>query len=262
MAGAAGRLPVAFATIVLVASCATRLPLRPSGPSSPSPDAAAHFAAATSQCAGLRTLTAELGLSGRAGEERVRGRVIAGLARGGSARLEGVAPFGAPVFILAARDERATLLLPRERRVLDDTPVAQVIERLTGLPLGADDLLRALAGCVGAGEAANGRRWSGGWEAVETADARTVFLRQQAGTWQVAAVDGAGWRADYRAVENGFPREVRLRSEDGRVDLTASVGQLEVNTDIEAAAFDVEIPPGTEAMTLDQLRSVAPLRTP
>jgi hypothetical protein len=177
-------------------------------------------------------------------------------------RLEGVAPFGAPVFILAARDERATLLLPRERRVLDDTPVAQVIERLTGLALGADDLLQALAGCVGAGEASNGRRWSAAWEAVDTADARTVFLRQQAGAWQVAAVDGAGWRADYRVVENGFPREVRLRSEDGRVDLVASVGQLEVNAAIDAAAFDVEIPPGTEAMTLDQLRSVAPLRTP
>jgi hypothetical protein len=262
MAGAAGRLPVALAAIGLAVSCATRLPPRPSGPSSPSSDAAAHFAAATSRCAGLRTLTAELGLSGRAGDERVRGRVITGLARGGSVRLEGVAPFGAPVFILAARDERATLLLPRERRVLDDTPVAQVIERLTGLALGADDLLQALAGCVGAGEAANGRRWSAAWEAVDTVDARTVFLRQQAGAWQVAAVDGAGWRADYRAVENGFPTEVRLRSEDGRVDLVASVRQLEVNAAIDAAAFDVEIPPGTEAMTLDQLRSVAPLRTP
>ena len=97
---------------------------------------------------------------------------------------------------------------------------------------------------------------------MDTADGRTVFLRQEAGAWQVAAVDGAGWRADYRLVQNGFPREVRLRSEDGRVDLVASVQQLEVNTAIDAAAFDVEIPPGTDAMTLDELRSVAPLRTP
>ena len=263
MAGAAGRLPIALVAICAVgAACAARLPPRPGGASSPSADTVAHFAAATRQCEGLRTLTAELGLSGQAGDQRLRGRVITGLAVGGSARLEGVAPFGAPVFILAARAERATLLLPRERRVLDDTPVADVIGRLTGLALGADDLLRALAGCPGAGAVSNGRQWPGGWGAVDTPDGRTVFLRQQSGAWQLAAMDGGGWRADYRLVQNGFAREVRLRSDDGQVDLVASLQQLEVNTTIDDAAFEVEIPPGTEAMTLDELRSVAPLRTP
>lgn len=263
MAGAAGRLRFALvAAGVLNAACATRLPPRPNGTASPFADAATHFAAATRQCEGLRTLTTELGLSGRAGDERLRGRVITGLARGGSARLEGVAPFGAPMFILAAREERATLLLPRERRVLDDTPVADVISRLTGLALGADDLLDALAGCPGAGAISNGRQWPGGWAAVDTADGRTVFLRQRSGTWQIAAIDGGGWRADYGLVQNGLPREVRLRAEDGRVDLTASLQQLEVNAPIDAAAFEVAIPPGTEPMTIDELRSVAPLRTP
>jgi hypothetical protein len=146
--------------------------------------------------------------------------------------------------------------------VLDDTPVAEVIGHLTGLALGADDLLDALAGCPGSGVIGNGRQWPGGWAAVDAGDGTTVFLRQQTGAWQVAAIDGRGWRADYRLVQSGFPREVRLRSDDGRVDLVASVQQLEVNTEIDAAAFAVEIPPGTEMMTLDQLRSVAPLRTP
>jgi len=35
-----------------------------------------------------------------------------------------------------------------------------------------------------------------------------------------------------------------------------------VNTSIDAGAFDLAIPPGTAPMTLDELRSVAPLRTP
>jgi hypothetical protein len=78
----------------------------------------------------------------------------------------------------------------------------------------------------------------------------------------VAGVDGGDWRADYSQVVNGFPRRVRLRSTDGQVDLVASVQQLEVNTGIDDAAFDVAIPPGTEPMTLAELRSVAPLRTP
>ena len=48
----------------------------------------------------------------------MRGRAIAGFDLPGSLRLEGVAPFGPPAFILAGRDEAATLLLPRENRVL------------------------------------------------------------------------------------------------------------------------------------------------
>jgi len=42
-------------------------------------------------------------MSGRAGRQKVRGRVVAGFARPASMRLEGVAPFGPPAFILVAR---------------------------------------------------------------------------------------------------------------------------------------------------------------
>lgn len=262
MRGAAARLLLLLSVVAAGSGCAARVPGRPSGSPAASPDAVAQFDTLTAHCAGLRTMTAELGLSGHAGDQRMRGRIIAGLERGGSVRLEGVAPFGAPMFILAARRERATLLLPRERRVLDDTPVAEVIERLTGLSLGASDLLQALAGCVGAGEANEGRQWPGGWRAVAVPGNRTVFLREQSGRWQIAAVDAGGWRADYGDVQNGLPRRVRLRSERADVDLTAAVQQLEVNTAIDAAAFELTIPPDAEPMTLDELRSVAPLRMP
>ena len=55
---------------------------------------------------------------------------------------------------------------------------------------------------------------------------------------------------------------MRLRSEDEQVDFTAAVQQLEMNTTIDAAAFDVAVPADATPMTLDELRSVAPLRTP
>ncbi|MDH4064277.1 MAG: hypothetical protein OEW19_07730, partial [Acidobacteriota bacterium] len=163
MPGVAGsrKTGLLIALAMAASACAARVPPRPSGPATLAPDAMAIFGRATAQCAGLRTLTLELSLSGRAGDERLRGRVIAGLERGGMARLEGVAPFGAPVFILAARGEQATLLLPRERRLLAEASMPEVIERLTGLPLGADELRGALAGCLGAGgEAWDGRQWS------------------------------------------------------------------------------------------------------
>lgn len=262
-AGGSVRILLLGAALLGTASCAGRLPPRPSGAPSAAGDAAVIFAGATTHCASLRTMTMELGLSGRAGDEKLRGRVITGLERGGAARLEGLAPFGAPLFILAARGERATLLLPRDRRVLEPTTVAEVLERFTGLALGADDLLHALSGCLGAGGAVeDGRQWPGGWRAVSVAGERTAYLREESGAWRVAAVDGGGWRADYAETVNGFPRTVRLRSIDGAVDLTARVQQLEVNTAIDAAAFEVAIPPDTEPMTIEELRSVAPLRTP
>jgi hypothetical protein len=87
-------------------------------------------------------------------------------------------------------------------------------------------------------------------------------MRQQSGAWQLAAVDAGGWQADYRSVQSGVPREVRLRSADGQVDFTAAVQQLEMNTSIEPAAFEITIPPDAEPMSLDELKSVAPLRTP
>ena len=55
-------------------------------------------------------MTATLALSGRAGEQRLGGRVDAGFTDEGQARLEGRAPFGRPVFVLVAPSvSRATL---------------------------------------------------------------------------------------------------------------------------------------------------------
>jgi outer membrane biogenesis lipoprotein LolB len=245
----------------LLTGCAARPP-RPQGTGTETPESVAVFADATRACAGLRTLTAELALSGHAGDQSLRGRVIAGLERGGAVRLEGVAPFGAPLFILAARQEAATLLLPRDRRVLRDASVAEVLERLTGLPLAADELREALTGCLGAGESGQGRAWSGGWRGVTLTDGRTVLIRSRDGVPRVVAADAGGWRADYGEWLNDLPRRVRLRSTDGRVDLVARLQQVEVNTAIAPEAFAITIPDGTPPMTLDDLRSMAPLRTP
>jgi outer membrane biogenesis lipoprotein LolB len=248
--------------LLLAAACAGRVPPRPSGDAAPDPSAIQIFTTATSHCAGLKTMTAELGLSGRAGGESLRGRVHTGLQQGGAVRLEGVAPFGAPIFILAGSNEAATLLLPRDRRVLRDAKVADVMERLTGLAIDGDDLRRMLSGCPGGPEASDGRQWRTGWKAVTLAAARTAYLREQGGRWVIAAADIDDWRVDYAEHLNGYPRRVRIRTADGGVDLSARVGELEVNRPLDAAVFSVAVPPGTESMTLDELRSVAPLRAP
>ena len=64
-------------------------------------DATPMLREALPQCAALTSVTAELGLSGRVGNAKLRGRIQAGFARPDKVRLEAVAPFGAPFFIVA-----------------------------------------------------------------------------------------------------------------------------------------------------------------
>lgn len=260
-----------LAIVLALSACAARTPPRPAGTAGPDPSALEAFASATTACRGFRSLSGELSLSGRAAGERIRGRVIAGLEAGGSVRLEGVAPFGPPVFILAGTAENATLLLPREHRVLKDTPVAAVLERLTGLALGADDLRLLVSGCLADNAApTEGRKWPGGWQAVTLGPDRVAYLRRQQGRPVVVAADYGPWHVDYAEHLSGYPRVVRVRRlrqgfgaqgpEGGAItDVTARVGELEVNTTINPLAFTLEVPSDADPMTLDELRSVAPL---
>jgi hypothetical protein len=247
--------------LLAATACAARTPPRPAGTPTPDPTAAEAFAAATASCKGFRSIEGELSLSGRAGGERVRGRILTGLEAGGSVRLEAVAPFGAPFFILAGRNERATLVLPREHRVLKDTGVSDVLERITGLGFGADDLRLILSGClIDKAAPSDGRQWGGGWQAVTIGPERVAYLKIQNGRPVVIAADYGPWHVDYSAHAAGFPRTVRVRrAGDTGIDITARIEQLEVNTQINPRAWVVEIPSDADPMTLDELRSMAPL---
>jgi hypothetical protein len=254
--------PIVAVCIAFASACANRAPARPTG--TPTPDASAieAFTAATRPCAGLKTVTAALRLSGRAGGERMRGTLHAGLAAPAAIRFEAVAPFGQPFFILAGTDNRATLLLPRDRRILADAAVPDLLERLIGVRLTASDLRHVITGCLAdSPQPADGRAWSRGWRAVTLPGEITAYLREVAGATVVAAADFGRWRVDYRDHQGGFPRGVRIRSVDGEsVDLSAAIDQLQTNVAIERRAFAVDAPPDAETMTIDQLRSVAPLR--
>ena len=221
-------------------------------------------------CAGVRTLTAEIALSGRAGRQKLRGRVVAGFARPASMRLEGVAPFGPPAFILVARGEDATLLLPREPRVLRGAKPEDILGALTGVALGPADLQAILTGCVvPSPQAVDARQHANGWASIELLGGATLYLEPvRAGrtlsappNWTLRAAKRAGWQIEYPAWSGNFPQSVRLQSDQPTlmVDLTATLSQIETNKDLEDAAFTVNVPPGAEPITLDELRDSGPL---
>jgi len=249
--------------LALCACGAPRLNL-PTDPGVPFPDAAALFAQISAACTGANTLTAELGLSGRAGQQKLRGRALAGFARPDAMRLEGVAPFGAPAFILASRGRTAILLLPRDDRVLRGAQAEEILGALTGIALAPADLHAILTGCVvPSPKPLEGRLHGNTWASIPLQGGAILYLQRVSGMWQLRAARRAGWEIEYDRWSGGFPRLVRFRSSGSPkipVDLTADVAQLETNVKLDPAAFTVDVPSGASPITLDELRESGPLR--
>ena len=254
---------VLCALCLVLNSCAARRIALPTDAGAPFPDFATVHTQIAKACSGVRTLTAELSLSGRAGEQTIRGRVVAGFERPASMRLEGVAPFGQPVFILAARDDTAILLLPRDGRVLRGSRAEDILGAMTGIALGPPDLQAVLTGCVVSGPMpVAGRLHQNGWVSIDIGEGATLFLEREGDMWQVRGARRSGWEIEYSQWQGAFPSSVRIQSTGGgaSVDLTAGISQLETNVDIPPAAFTVNVPPDARSITLTELRNSGPLR--
>ena len=250
-------LPILLLTIGL-AACGTPRVTLPGGTGIPAPDFAPAYAEARTACDSVRTMQAELGLSGRAAGQRMRGRVLAGLVPQ-ALRLEGLAPFGAPVFILVADGARGTLLLSRERRVVQDEAPEEILNALVGIRLGPDDLRAMLSGCVrAAGESATARAYSADWLAVDLAAGGTVYLRRIENAWRIVAGRYGGLEIDYPAFQGARPSQAVLRGPD--LDLALTLSQVEVNGELPRDQLvAVKIPDGVAPLSLEQLRKAGPL---
>jgi len=242
----------------------------PSGPGAPASDAADALADATAACRAVSSITADIAASGTVGGQRLRGHLLAGLAAPAAARLEAVAPAGPPVFIFAADGREATLLLPRDDRVVEHGAPADVLEAVTGVPVDAAGLRETLTGCTPPASAAAGRALGAEWRLVPVG-AADVYLRRdpKIARWQVAAIvhrpTGAGsraageWRAEYRDFQDGLPRGIHLASADGkRFDLSLTLSQVALNETLGADVFRVDVPRSAERITVDELRHARP----
>jgi len=243
--------------LAMVSACAPARPVLPSGTGAPLPGFEAVYAEAVQECRSARTVLAELGLSGRAGDTKLRGRINAGLAAPSDIRLEAVA-FGNAVFILAARGGQATLLLPRENRVVRNEPPEAIVEALTGVALTPAELLAAVAGCgLGAGTPSNGRTFNDEWAAVDVGEGVT-YLRRVEGRWRVGGAVRGPLTVLYADFASGLPATVHIRT--GAVaDVTLRISQLEINTGVDARAFEVVVPPDAIPLTVEELRRAGPL---
>lgn len=206
----------------------------------------------------MRTIEAELGLSGNAGRQRLRGRVIAGFAPG-AMQMEGVAPFGSPAFILAADATRGTLLLPRDNRVLENAAPQAILDALIGVALGPDDLRAAISGCfVAQSDPSSGREYGPDWISVELPSGATAYLQRQGGRWRLVSGRRSGIEIDYLRFEGERPSQIAIRAANANLGLTVS--NVEINGDLPGDRLaTVKVSPGMQPITLDELRNAGPL---
>jgi hypothetical protein len=253
-----------LAASVFVSSCAARAAfVPPAGAGTPAPEAAHVWTSVTSRCATVSTYRAELGLTGRIGERRIRGlasaRLSTAVTRDGSLGLQATIS-GQLVFLLAGNADAAVLLLRDPNRVVRARP-DEILDALIGVRLGPDRLLPIFAGCA-ARDTTMVRAASHG-DAIEivTTDTR-IFLSAGPSGWQPRAALFDSLAVDYWRHVEGLPRELGVRSlgPDGpRVELHLDVREALVNADVPEAAFRVNVPAGSAEMSLDELRAAGPL---
>ena len=259
-------LPFALFTI-FVTACAPKLLKLPAGPGGPAPDAREALAEATAACQSITALSAEIAVSGSAAGRRLRARLLTGVARPGSARIEAVAPFGAPLFIFVARGNDATLLLPRDDRVLEHGRPAAVLEAVAGVPLDPIELRSTLTGCAVAADVEGARQIGDDWRVIPDGPTE-IYLRRDphAAPWRLVATvhppgtSGEGeWRAEYRDFQDGLPRTIHLAAADRkRFDLRLALSQVDINQTLGTDVFTVQIPRSADPITLDELRDARP----
>lgn len=251
----------------LAAGCGSSRLVLPAGAGAPYPEFERVFGAAVAECRGIRSAEMMIALGGRGGGARLRGRVRAGLAAPGSMRLEGLAPFGAPVFYLVASPADATLWLTREARAVAGVPAADLFASLTGIRFGPDDLRAVLTGCLVPDPRPTAGRRHGDWVAVELAGGAVAWLRPAGGGHRLVAGTRDGLTIEYGEFGSRSPRLVRVVSDaaaggEPLTDLTARLSQVSLNVELVPEAFSLAVPADVLPATLEDLRGAGPLEAP
>jgi hypothetical protein len=259
------RVRLALAAVIGSAACATPLLKLPPTAGAPATDGATALAQALTTCRGIRTLTAEVAVRGRVNSQRIRARLQVGLVQPASAYIEAPAPFGAPIFVFAAENDDATLLLPRDRRALEHGRPADVLEAIAGVPLAPAALRAALTGCLADGDArSTANQPEPRWRVFPGNEEVYLHRDRDADPWRLVVVAHRGqpsaWRAEYRDFVSNLPRSIHLISTPSdRFDLQLTLSDIEINVPIPPETFRVQIPAGTTPLTIEELRSAGPL---
>lgn len=256
------RLIPALLAVLVVTGCAARVFTPPTDPSVPFPEAAVVWRDATSACRGAqRYVVSQMRVQGWVG---ARDQPIARTMSGAVTRTDDIylelRVMGTMGFQMGGVAGQSTFVLPTDTRVLR-APTREIVEALTGLSWGGRELLDVLTGCVATPDGPVTGARTGAYLRVPLSASTTAWLREREGRWQVHAARIADWLVEYRVYQGAWPAEVRVTSTGATpLDLRFTLSQLHINVDLPPDTFVVSVPNHFLPMTLDELRSIGPLR--
>jgi hypothetical protein len=228
-----------------------------------SADAVTAWDQATAPCRGAASYSAEVHLSGRVGAERrkVRGTLNAALTSANEIYLALNEPIGPAGFVLSGPGDHATLVIPRDKRVLV-APAADIVEALTGLRLEPRELMAVLTGCVAVGGQPASGSQAGDLRDVAIGSSR-IWLQRGSEGWHAHAGTRPGLAIVYRKFAARWPSDIGLASTSGATtafEFQVRTEQVVIDSpQVSAATFLPNPPAGATPITLDELRRMGPL---
>ena len=250
-----------LALLCLAAACKSAPPC----PSAPSADAAEIMAAHQAQASRWTSLKAEARVTQWGDRGRIRGTVLMFLQRPDRVRFDVMTQLG-PAMVLTSAGEEFQLSDFRDNAFLQGPTCPSNIQRLLGISMDADNVLRLLTGdtprleaksesvrCEDGEYVVSIEGWDGRTQeitfAVKAGDETIGEPELELRSSRVRAADGAlEWEASYGdyAVFDGrsFPRRVRFVDEAHDSDTSIQVKSITVDPDVPADAFQQTVRPG------------------
>jgi hypothetical protein len=248
--------------VALVASgCAARVFTPPTGPAVPFAEAPQVWDQVTAPCRDAQRYVAQLRVQGWVGsrDQRIAPTLDGAVTRGDDVYLW-AQMLGATMLQMAGQAGQSTIMLPRDQVFLT-APTRDIVSALTGLPWGGRELLDVLTGCVAAPAGAVTGEQIGSSLRVTLSPTIHAWLRQREGRWQVHAAQIEGWLVEYTMFDGRWPSTVHVTATGVTpLDLRFTVSQVKVNIDLPPATFTATVPSHFRPITLDDLRSIGPLR--
>jgi len=247
--------------VVLAAGCATRVFTPPVGPAVPFAEAPQVWEQVTASCRDAQRYVAQLRVQGWVGADK---EPVATTLDGAVTRSDDVYLYlqmlTATIFQMAGQAGQATIVFPKEAVFLQ-APTRDIVSALTGLPWGGRELLEVLTGCVAAPAGAVTGERIGSSLRITLSPTAHAWLRERDGRWQLQAAQIEGWLVQYRMFEGRWPSVVQVTAAGPTpLDLRFTVSQISVNVDLKPTAFTATVPSHFQPITLEDLRSIGPLR--
>jgi hypothetical protein len=247
--------------VVLAAGCATRVFTPPTGPAQPFAEAPQVWEQVTAPCRDAQRYVAQLRVQGWVGsrDQRIAQTLNGAVTRGDDVYLE-LQVVGTTIFQMAGRAGQSTIRLPRDQVFLT-APTRDIVSALTGLQWGGRELLDVLAGCVASPSGAVTGERVGSSVRITLSPTTHAWLRERDGRWQLQAAQVEGWLVEYQMFNGRWPSTVHVTATGATpLDLRFTVSQVKVNIDLPPATFTLTVPSHFQTITLEDLRSIGPLR--